>query len=371
MTILRQQVDSLTASRESLLTAYNQEQAMVTSLQQQLQRMREESAKIKEESARMKEANKVSVTNAQEYFHVSHQVLMEKVRAHKESANSPPMHPSTNKPIAVRHNSSDSKADSFPEDTPHMSKEEISRLFKWQDQQEDSGRATVTQRPQQVEDLLVKEQRRQELAQKAEQALLEVEQVRKQPPRKTMLPHTSSKQEPVNQRQPKKKIKQQQAAADDSDTDIEENPLLENIDGQIHEMAEEVRRMSRRPDTQEVLFDDEDRPYDPNLVCRKCGKRYREGEIQKLKRHLSTNCDNDDYDGNIRKNQATKEIHDMAEEIRKMSRRPDTQQVLFDDEDSSLPYDPNLVCPKCGRQYRVGEIQKLKRHMVEFCTGKR
>ena len=186
--------------------------------------------------------------------------------------------------------------DSVPDDTPLMSKEEISRLFKWQDQQEDSGQATVTQTPQQVEDSLVKEQRRQELAQKADEAVLEVERMRKQPPHRTMLPHTSSKQEPVNQRQPKNKIKQQQAAADDSDTDIEENPLLENIDVQIHEMAEEVRRMSRRPDTQEVLFDDED---------------------------------------------------------------------------SSLPYDPNLVCPKCGRQYRVGEIQKLKRHMVEFCTGKR
>ena len=186
--------------------------------------------------------------------------------------------------------------DSFPDDAPLMSKEEISRLFKWQDQQEDSGRATVTQRPQQVEDSLVKEQRRQELAQKADEALLEVERMRKQPLPRTTLPHTSSKQEPVNQRQPKKKVKQQQAAADDSDTDIEENPLLKGIDDEIQEMAKEVRGMSRRPDTQEVLFDDED---------------------------------------------------------------------------SSLPYDPNLVCPKCGRQYRVGEIQKLKRHMVEFCTGKR
>ena len=181
---------------------------------------------------------------------------------------------------------------SFPDDTPHMTKEEISRLFKWQDQQEQ-----VKQTPQQVEDSIVKEQKRQALTQKADEALLEVEQVRKQPPRRTMLPHThpSSKQEPVNQRQPKKNVKQQ-AAADDSDSDIEENKLLKNIDGEIHDMAEEVRRMSRRPDTQEVLFDDED---------------------------------------------------------------------------SSLPYDPNLVCPKCGRQYRVGEIQKLKRHMVEFCTGKR
>ena len=186
--------------------------------------------------------------------------------------------------------------DSIPDDTPHMSKEEMSRLFKWQDQQDDSGQVTVKQTPQQVEDSLVKERRRQELIQKAEQALLEVNQVRKQPPRKTILPHTSSKQEPVNQRQPKKKINQQQVAADDSDSDIEENVILKGIDDEIHEMAEEVRRMSRRPSADEVLFDDED---------------------------------------------------------------------------SSLPYDPNLICPKCGRQYRVGGIQKFKRHMVEFCTGKR
>ena len=57
--MLRQQFDSLTASKESLLTAYNQEQAMVTSLQQQLQRMREESVK-------MKAANIVSVTNVRD-----------------------------------------------------------------------------------------------------------------------------------------------------------------------------------------------------------------------------------------------------------------------------------------------------------------
>ena len=66
MTILRQQFDSLAASKESLLTAYNQEQAMVTSLEQQLQRMREESAKIKDESVRMKAANIVSVTNVRD-----------------------------------------------------------------------------------------------------------------------------------------------------------------------------------------------------------------------------------------------------------------------------------------------------------------
>ena len=56
MTILRQQVVSLTTSRESLLTAYNQEQAMATSLEQQLQIM-------SKESAAMKKANEVCIVH--------------------------------------------------------------------------------------------------------------------------------------------------------------------------------------------------------------------------------------------------------------------------------------------------------------------
>ena len=33
------------------------------------------------------------------------------------------------------------------------------------------------------------------------------------------------------------------------------------------------------------------------------------------------------------------------------------------------PYDPNLVCPKCGKQYRTGQIQRLRRHIKERCNG--
>ena len=82
-------------------------------------------------------------------------------------------------------------------------------------------------------------------------------------------------------------------------------------------------------------------------------------------------CNDDGSDENIYKDQTDRDIEKMAEEVRRRNRRPDTDEVIFDDENSSLPYDPNLVCPKCGRQYRVGEIQKLKRHINEFCTGKR
>ena len=30
--------------------------------------------------------------------------------------------------------------------------------------------------------------------------------------------------------------------------------------------------------------------------------------------------------------------------------------------DIDIPFDPNLVCPKCKKQFREGEIQKYKKH---------
>ena len=42
---------------------------------------------------------------------------------------------------------------------------------------------------------------------------------------------------------------------------------------------------------------------------------------------------------------------------------------IEDEEEDDIPYDPNLVCPGCNARYRVGEIQKLRRHIREFCTA--
>ena len=36
--------------------------------------------------------------------------------------------------------------------------------------------------------------------------------------------------------------------------------------------------------------------------------------------------------------------------------------------DCQRPFDPNLICPMCKRQFRIGEIQKFKKH-VNTCTG--
>ena len=32
-----------------------------------------------------------------------------------------------------------------------------------------------------------------------------------------------------------------------------------------------------------------------------------------------------------------------------------------------LQFDPNLVCPKCGKRFRIGENQTFRRHVIEFC----
>ena len=41
-----------------------------------------------------------------------------------------------------------------------------------------------------------------------------------------------------------------------------------------------------------------------------------------------------------------------------------------DSEDSfEIPLDPNLICPKCGKQFRRGEIQYLRRHHDSDCIS--
>ena len=63
------------------------------------------------------------------------------------------------------------------------------------------------------------------------------------------------------------------------------------------------------------------------------------------------------------------DIQKYADDIRRMT-QPQQTREFTEIEDTSLPYDPNLVCPKCGKRYRIGEVQKFGRHVNEFCTAK-
>ena len=206
---------------------------------------------------------------------------MEKVRAYKESANSPPMHPSTNKPMAMRcndgastryqvlpqatsssatggnheyviqgegaHRSNRTPSEDLPQ--PLMTEEDLKRLFKNQQQQQPahyepsvdiSERQRIEEeRQRQTEEEVSKS------GQEADKALQELDRSRAlRPPPSSSAPGS-----------PKPLCIKSQASQDD---ELEESG--ENLD--------------------------DDRPYDPNLVCPKCGKQYRVGEIQKMKRHI-------------------------------------------------------------------------------------
>jgi len=56
-----------------------------------------------------------------------------------------------------------------------------------------------------------------------------------------------------------------------------------------------------------------------------------------------------------------REIYHVAKDVMKSDSEP--PQTLGDVE---VPYDPNLICPKCHLKFRIGEIQKYRRH-VKTC----
>jgi hypothetical protein len=41
---------------------------------------------------------------------------------------------------------------------------------------------------------------------------------------------------------------------------------------------------------------------------------------------------------------------------------PQAVDDLKDEEHDDRPFDPNLVCPICKQQFRIGEIQEYKKH---------
>ena len=211
---------------------------------------------------------------------------MKKVRAHKEPANSPPMHPSSNKPIAVRHNDGASSnnyqmspqaassgaagenqefvargegthpsnrmhSDDLPQ--PLMTAEDMERLYKKPQQQQQPAHykppVDISEQQRLEQD---RERQTEEEVSKSEQETDKVLQDLERARQKAPLRPPPSNSAPGS---PKPSCIKSQASQDDELEDSGENL-------------------------------DDDRPYDPNLVCPKCGKQYRVGEIQKMRRHI-------------------------------------------------------------------------------------
>ncbi len=61
------------------------------------------------------------------------------------------------------------------------------------------------------------------------------------------------------------------------------------------------------------------------------------------------------------------EIHQEALKIAKQT-AAENELMSVTEEGDQVPFDPNLVCFKCGRQFRLGEIQKYKKH-VSSCSS--
>jgi hypothetical protein len=77
------------------------------------------------------------------------------------------------------------------------------------------------------------------------------------------------------------------------DDDEYSNELQRGVDHDIHKQAAAVIR-EVSGDRHRIKTDIQ-RPYDPNLMCPMCMKKFRIGEIQKFKRHVNT-CDGTDDD---------------------------------------------------------------------------
>ena len=71
-----------------------------------------------------------------------------------------------------------------------------------------------------------------------------------------------------------------------------ENPLQKELDDEIHQQAAEV--IQEVGGGRREIKTDNQRPFDPNLVCPMCRRQFRIGEIQKFKKHVNTCTGTDD-----------------------------------------------------------------------------
>ncbi|XP_019848821.1 PREDICTED: trichohyalin-like [Amphimedon queenslandica] len=393
---MRQQLANVSANRDELLTAYNKEQAAVTSLEQQLNSTRKELDRAKKESATMKDANTVLSKRLKS---VGKDVSHEPKRDHYpynrhhdiEQSNEGPQsldsisphtpsyqqHPqSPNIHISNVHNIPIVSADGGDEGHQYQERDRrrdgprrLQHNASDSNIQDQPGGAANNYRPRshsnETERQRVANQRRQEEERRRRQH-----------------------EEERRRRQHEEMRKGQEEEARRIEEDMRRR-YDENIRRQRErEAAEEAEWEKARQEADRLLKDlDEFRrqdahhpPRSPLASSQNIHKRKhqesvatQEREEKPKKKGKQQRKTDDDSDSDIEENKLIdnidEEIQQMAEDVRKGSRGPTTAEVLFDDGDSSLPYDPNLVCPKCGKQYRVGEIQKLRRHINEFCTG--
>ena len=112
-----------------------------------------------------------------------------------------------------------------------------------------------------------------------------------------------------------------------------------------------------------------DQPYNPQVQLVSDSPRGNQGSKQSAEHYHKVEDNRELEDSTAQfENPLVKELDDeihqqAAEVIQEVSGGRQTVKT-----DLQRPFDPNLVCPMCRRQFRIGEIQKFKRH-VNTCTG--
>ena len=134
---------------------------------------------------------------------------------------------------------------------------------------------------------------------------------------------------------------------------VGENKLVAGIDQELEDVASEAREMVKRPVVTQVQ-----RPVGSYKITDEGDHwQYRKDDVAKLPEPEEAL-----FEENKLVAGRDQEIEDAASEVREMVKEPVTTEDLSPVGSYVIPMDPNLVCPKCQKQFRHGEIQKLRLH---------
>ena len=123
----------------------------------------------------------------------------------------------------------------------------------------------------------------------------------------------------------------------------------------------------------------EDAPFDTNLECPTCKRLFKIGRIQDFREHVAE----EERKAEAKKAEERGEpasgyshrtavvssnpLEENLEEdiLNEVIYRVNETEVPLTSlkDDSEVPFDPNLICPACKRNYRIGEIQNFREHM--------
>ena len=112
--------------------------------------------------------------------------------------------------------------------------------------------------------------------------------------------------------------------------------------------------------------------YNPQMQGGRVGGRYIQKDMPGMGTHVEENSQNSG-ESSLESNQSNALDKGIDQDIKQAAKKLEKQvsgEESMAIEGDSVPFDPNLVCPYCKKQFRLGEIQKFRRH-ADSCDRKR